>query len=185
MQRCQWATSSPLMQTYHDEEWGRPHHDDHALFELMCMEMYQAGLSWRTVLNKRAAFNEDFNVYDVKTVASMATQDWEPLLKDARIIRNRAKLAATVSNAQAFLQIQREFGRFDRYWWQFVDGEPMINDVPEASTIPAQTELSVKISKDLKRRGFSFMGPVAVYAFMQASGLVDDHQNNCSFKANA
>lgn len=170
------------MQQYHDQEWGRPLHDDHRLFELMCLEMYQAGLSWRTVLNKRVAFNEDFYGYDLERVANMQEEDWQPLMQDARIIRNRAKLAATVNNAQAFLKVQQEFGSFDHYWWSFVDNQPMINDVPSAAAVPAKTPLSESISKALKKRGFKFMGPVAVYAFMQASGLIDDHLNQCAFK---
>ncbi|HAT55669.1 MAG TPA: DNA-3-methyladenine glycosylase I [Lactobacillus sp.] len=182
MIRCTWGQEPGLMQTYHDQEWGKPHRDDHALFELMCMEMYQAGLSWRTVLNKRAAFNEDFYQYDLERVAKMTAADWEPLLQDKRIIRNRAKLAATVSNAQAFKSIQQKFGSFSKYWWAFVNDQPLINDVHDDSDVPAQTELSVVIAKDLKGRGFKFMGPVAVYAFMQASGLVNDHLNQCAFK---
>lgn len=180
--RCAWGQEPGLMQTYHDVEWGKPHRDDHALFELMCMEMYQAGLSWRTVLNKRAAFNEDFDHYDIEKVANMTEADWQPFLQDARIIRNRAKLAATVSNAQAFIKVQKEFGSFARYWWAFVNNQPLVNDVVTEDDVPTKTALSVKIAKDLKYRGFKFMGPVAVYAFMQASGLVNDHLNNCAFK---
>ncbi|KRN93667.1 3-methyladenine DNA glycosylase [Furfurilactobacillus siliginis] len=171
-----------MMQQYHDHEWGKPLYDDYRLFELMCMEMYQAGLSWRTVLNKRAAFNEDFYNYDLHKVADMSEADWQPLMQDARIIRNRAKLAATVNNAKAFLKVQADYGSFAEYWWGFVNNQPIINDVPNDAAVPAKTGLSEMIAKDLKKRGFKFMGPVAVYAFMQASGLVDDHLNQCAFK---
>ncbi|GKT04145.1 DNA-3-methyladenine glycosylase I [Furfurilactobacillus sp. WILCCON 0119] len=180
--RCDWADSSPLMQAYHDHEWGKPLHDDHALFELMCMETYQAGLSWQTVLNKRAAFNEDFKGYDVAVVAEMSPEDWEPFLQDERIIRHRGKLAATVNNAQAFQRIQAAFGSFATYWWAFVDNQTQMNDVPTMTAVPGKTDLSVAIAKDLKKRGFKFMGPVATYAYMQATGMVNDHLNDCEFK---
>ena len=174
--------NNPLYVAYHDEEWGQPLHDDQELFELLCMETYQASLSWETVLNKRQAFRQAFHGYHLQHVADMTDEELEALMNNPAIIRNRAKIFATRANAQAFLQVQAEFGAFDVYLWFFVDGKTMVNDVPDYSQAPAKTPLSEKISKNLKKRGFKFTGPVAVLSFMQAAGLVDDHENDCDWK---
>ena len=146
------------------------------------METYQAGLSWETVLNKRQSFREVFHGYQIQAVAEMSDEELEALMDNPAIIRNRAKIFATRTNAQVFLQVQAEFGTFDAYLWNFVDGETMVNDVPDYAQAPAKTPLSEKISKDLKKRGFKFTGPVAVLSFLQAAGLVDDHENDCEWK---
>ena len=169
----------PLYVAYHDEEWGRPLHDDQELFELLCMETYQAGLSWETVLNKRQAFRQAFHGYHLQHVADMTDEELEALMNNPAIIRNRAKIFAT-----RFLQVQAEFGAFDVYLWSFVDGKTMVNDVLDYSQAPAKMPLSEKISKNLKKRGFKFTGPVAVLSFMQVAGLVDDHENDCEWKGN-
>lgn len=183
LKRCGWVKmNNPLYVAYHDEEWGHPLHDDRALFELLCMETYQAGLSWETVLNKRQAFREVFRGYQVHRVAEMSDSELEVLMDNPAIIRNRAKIFATRANAQAFLQVQADYGSFDAYLWSFVGGKTIVNDVPDYSQAPAKTALSEKLSKDLKKRGFKFTGPVAVLSFLQAAGLVDDHENDCEWK---
>lgn len=182
--RCGWVKmNNPLYVAYHDEEWGRPLHDDQALFELLCLETYQAGLSWETVLNKRQAFREVFHGYQIQAVADMTDEELEALMDNPAIIRNRAKIFATRANAQAFLQVQEEFGSFDAYLWSFVNGKTINNDVPDYRQAPAKTALSEKLAKDLKKRGFKFTGPVAVLSFLQAAGLVDDHENDCEWKS--
>ena len=181
--RCSWVKmTNPLYIAYHDEEWGQPLHDDQALFELLCMETYQAGLSWETVLNKRQAFREAFHGYQIQAVAEMTDTELEALLDNPAIIRNRAKIFATRANAQAFLQVQAEFGTFDAYLWSFVGGKTIVNDVPDLRSVPAKTEISKALSKALKKRGFVFVGETTCYAFMQSMGLVDDHLNDCPCK---
>ncbi len=181
--RCGWVKmNNPLYVAYHDEEWGQPLHDDRALFELLCLETYQSGLSWETVLNKRQGFREAFHGYQIQAVAEMTDGELEALLENPAIIRNRAKLFATRANAQAFLQIQKTFGSFDAYLWSFVEGKTIVNDVPAYHLAPAKTALSEKLSQDLKKRGFKFTGPVAVLSFLQAAGLIDDHENDCEWK---
>ena len=181
--RCSWVKmNNPLYVAYHDEEWGQALHDDRALFELLCLETYQAGLSWETVLNKRQAFREAFHDYQIQVVAEMTDAELEALLDNPAIIRNRAKIFATRANAQAFLQVQKTYGSFDAYLWSFVNGQTIINDVPDYHLAPAKTALSEKLSQDLKKRGFKFTGPVAVLSFLQAAGLVDDHENDCEWK---
>ena len=181
--RCSWVKmNNPLYVAYHDEEWGQALHDDRALFELLCLETYQAGLSWETVLNKRQAFREAFHDYQIQVVAEMTDAELEALLDNPAIIRNRAKIFATRANAQAFLQVQKTYGSFDAYLWSFVNGQTIINDVPDYHLAPAKTALSEKLSQDLKKRGFKFTGPVAVLAFLQAAGLIDDHENDCEWK---
>lgn len=183
--RCGWVKmNNPLYVAYHDEEWGQPLHDDRALFELLCLETYQSGLSWETVLNKRQGFREAFHGYQIQAVAEMTDGELEALLENPAIIGNRAKLFATRANAQAFLQVQKTYGSFDAYLWSFVDGQTIINDVPDYHLAPAKTALSEKLSQDLKKRGFKFTGPVAVLSFLQAAGLVDDHENDCEWKGN-
>lgn len=161
---------------------GRPLHEDQALFELLCLESYQAGLSWETVLNKRQAFREAFHHYDIAKVASMADQELEALLDNPAIIRHRGKLFATRNNAQAFQKVQEEHGSFDRYLWSFVDGKPRVQDVVDYRQAPTKTALSEKLAKDLKKRGFKFTGPVAMLSYLQAAGLVNDHENDCEWK---
>ena len=181
--RCSWVKmNNPLYVAYHDEEWGQPLHDDRALFELLCLETYQAGLSWETVLNKRQGFREAFHGYQIQAVAEMTDGELEALLDNPAIIRNRAKIFATRANAQAFLQVQKTYGSFDAYLWSFVEGQTIINDVPNYHLAPAKTALSEKLSQDLKKRGFKFTGPVAVLSFLQAAGLIDDHENDCEWK---
>ena len=181
--RCGWVKmNNPLYVVYHDEEWGQPLHDDRALFELLCLETYQSGLSWETVLNKRQGFREAFHGYQIQAVAEMTDGELEALLENPAIIRNRAKLFATRTNAQAFLQVQETYGSFDAYLWSYVDGQTIINDVPDYHLAPAKTALSEKLAKDLKKRDFKFTGPVAVLSFLQAAGLVNDHENDCEWK---
>lgn len=181
--RCSWVKmNNPLYVAYHDEEWGQALHDDRALFELLCLETYQAGLSWETVLNKRQAFREAFHDYQIQVVAEMTDAELEALLDNPAIIRNRAKIFATRANAQAFLQVQKTYGSFDAYLWSFVNGQTIINDVPDYHLAPAKTALSEKLSQDLKKRGFKFTGPVAILSFLQAAGLIDDHENDCEWK---
>ena len=182
--RCSWVKmTNPLYIAYHDEEWGQPLHADQALFELLCMETYQAGLSWETVLNKRQSFREAFHGYQIQAVADMTDTELEALLENPSIIRNRAKIFATRANAQAFLRLQAEYGSFDAYLWSFVEGKTIVNDVSDYRQSPAKTVLSEKLAKDLKKRGFKFTGPVAVLSFLQAAGLVDDHENDCELKS--
>ncbi|MGT2833498.1 DNA-3-methyladenine glycosylase I [Streptococcus halotolerans] len=183
MKRCSWVKeSNPLYVAYHDEEWGKPLHKEQALFELLCMETYQAGLSWEIVLNKRQAFREAFYHYDVGKVAMMTDKELDELLTNPEIIRHRLKLYATRANAQAFLGIQKEYGSFDSYIWSFVNGETKRHDVADYRQVPAKTDLSETVSKALKKAGFKFVGPVAVQSFLQAAGLVNDHENDCEFK---
>jgi len=178
IKRCHWATSE-LNIPYHDEEWGVPLHDDRALFELLILEGAQAGLSWDTVLKKRARYREVFDGFDVQKVARYDAKKVRELLKDAGIIRNKLKVAATISNAQAFLKVQEEFGSFDKYIWQFVGGKPKQNALKTHNRLPAKTAESDAMSKDLKKRGFRFVGSTICYAFMQATGMVNDHLVSC------
>jgi DNA-3-methyladenine glycosylase I len=164
---------------YHDEEWGVPAHDDRHLFEMLILEGQQAGLSWLTILKKRAAFREVFAGFDPERVAAFDDADIERLMQDARIVRNRAKLTAAVGNARAFLDLQAQHGRFSDWLWGFVDGEPVINRPASESEIPAETPTSRQLSKALRAAGFRFVGPTICYAYMQAVGLVDDHVARC------
>ena len=177
--RCSWCLKDDLYKAYHDEEWGRPLHDDNKLFELLCLEGAQAGLSWYTVLKKRENYRKAFDGFDAKKIAKYTDKKKEALLQDEGIIRNRLKVNAFVLNAQAFLAIQNEFGSFDKYIWQFVGGKPIVNNVRSLGEVPAKTPISDAMSKDLLKRGFKFVGSTICYAFMQASGMVNDHVNNC------
>ncbi len=178
--RCPWVNlNNPLYVKYHDTEWGVPLHDDHGHFELLTLEGAQAGLSWETVLNKRENYRELFCDFDPKHVAKFTTKKVAKLMEDPRIIRNRLKIESTVTNAKAFCQIQKEFGKFDSYIWQFVDNTPIINKFRNTKDYPVSTELSDKISKDLKARGFRFVGTTIMYAYLQAAGLVNDHVIDC------
>ena len=177
--RCSWAGDDPLMQAYHDHEWGVPLRDDRALFELLTLEGAQAGLSWRTVLHRRQGYREVFDGFDLQRIAAYTPDDIEARRADSRIIRNRAKIRATVGNAQATLRTIDEFGSLDSLIWSFVDGRPRRNAFRTLDDIPAETDISRAMSRDLKRRGFKFVGPTICYAFMQAAGLVNDHLVTC------
>jgi len=177
--RCPWAGPDPLYLAYHDEEWGVPEHDDRKLFELLTLEGAQAGLSWLTILRKRQGYREAFDGFDPAVVASYDEARIAALLGDARIVRNGLKIRATVSNARSFLEIQRELGSFDAYLWRFVDGRPRQNAWRTLAEVPATTAESDALSRDLKKRGFRFVGSTIMYAFMQATGLVNDHLTDC------
>jgi DNA-3-methyladenine glycosylase I len=182
--RCAWAGTDPAMIAYHDGEWGVPLHDDRALFEFLILEGAQAGLSWSTILHRRDGYRRAYREFDPAKVARFGERDAARLLADERIIRNRAKIAWSVRNAQAFLAVQREHGSFDAYLWRWVSGEPIVNRPRTAAELPARTELSDALSKDLRARGFGFVGSTICYAFMQAVGVVNDHAAHC-FRAPA
>lgn len=177
--RCRWAQGADAaMQRYHDEEWGRPAHDDRHLFEMLILEGAQAGLSWSTILHKRAGYRKAFARFDPRRVARFDARRRVALMRDPGIVRNRLKIASTVTNARAFLAVQREFGSFDRYLWSFVGGRPVVTH-RRGGKVPARTALSDRVSKDLARRGFRFVGTTIVYAYLQAVGVVDDHSRAC------
>jgi DNA-3-methyladenine glycosylase I len=177
--RCAWVGSDPLYRRYHDEEWGVPLHNDQKLFELLILEGFQAGLSWRTILHKREAFRRAFKGFDPARVAWFSERKLRELEKDPTIVRNRQKVRAAVRNAQAFIEVKQEFGSFDRYLWRFVGGQPIIGRWQSASEVPSTSPEAEALSRDLKQRGFKFVGPTTVYAFMQASGMVMDHAVDC------
>jgi DNA-3-methyladenine glycosylase I len=176
---CAWGVISPLMVAYHDTEWGVPVHDDRKLFEYLVLDAFQAGVSWAIVLNKRENFRKAFRNFDAKKVAAFTAKDVERLLGDAGIIRNRLKIAAAINNAARFLEAQKEFGTFDRYIWQFTGGKTIRNKIKAMSEMQAQSAESEAMSRDLKARGFKFVGPTICYAFMQAAGMVNDHMVTC------
>jgi DNA-3-methyladenine glycosylase I len=176
--RCHWPTK-PLDIAYHDTEWGRPLHDDRALFELLNLEGAQAGLSWSIVLAKRENYRAAFDGFDPEKIASYGARDTKRLLSNPGIVRNRLKVAATIQNAKAFLEVRRELGSFDRYLWSFVGGKPRDNRIRGLGNLPSRSEQSDAMSRDLKRRGFKFVGTTICYAFMQASGMVNDHLLTC------
>ena len=182
--RCSWCGTDPLYVAYHDDEWGIPVDDDRHLFEMLILEGQQAGLSWFTILKKRAAFREVFAGFEPQRVAAFGDDDIECLLQDRRIVRNRAKLTAAVGNARAFLDLQARHGRFSDWLWAFVDGEQVVNRPASEADIPAETATSRQLSKALRGAGFRFVGPTICYAYMQAVGLVDDHVADC-FRARA
>ncbi|MCB0209933.1 MAG: DNA-3-methyladenine glycosylase I [Anaerolineae bacterium] len=177
--RCGWVSDDPLYIAYHDDEWGVPVHDDQHLFEMLILEGAQAGLSWITILRKRDNYRLAFDNFDIETVAGYDSATIEELLTNPGIVRNRRKVEATVQNAKAFLAIQEAFGSFDAYIWQFVGGQPIQNARASLSDIPAKTPESTAMSKDLRKRGFNFVGPTICYAFMQATGMVQDHTVDC------
>lgn len=177
--RCAWSGSDSIYIKYHDEEWGVPVHDDQKLFEMLILEGAQAGLSWITVLKKRENYRKAFNNFDVIKISKYSQKKIEKLLENPGIIRNRLKINATVTNATEFLKVQKEFGSFDKYIWQFVDYKPIINKFNSMNDLPANTEISDLMSKDLKKRGFKFVGSTICYAFMQATGMVNDHIKEC------
>lgn len=177
--RCDWVTADPLYIAYHDEEWGVPVHDDRKLFEMLILEGAQAGLSWITILRRREAYQKAFDQFEPEIVAAYSDDKIEELMQNAGIIRNRLKIKATVENAKAFLRIQEEFGSFDSYIWKFTEGEPMLNHWPSREEVPTKTKESDAMSKDLKKRGFKFVGSTICYAYMEATGMVQDHTIGC------
>jgi DNA-3-methyladenine glycosylase I len=180
--RCAWCLKDPIYMEYHDKEWGKPVHDDVKLFEFLILESFQAGLSWLTVLKKRENFRKAFANYDVKKVAKFDKKKFDSLMQDASIIRNRLKIEAAINNASRFMEIQKEFGSFDKYVWGFVDHKQKVNKVKSLKNLQPKTEISDAMSEDMGKRGFKFRGSTICYAFMQAVGMVDDHMNDCSFK---
>lgn len=177
--RCEWAGDDPLYIAYHDNEWGKPLHDDRRLFELLILEGMQAGLSWITILRKREAFRAAFEGFDPRRIAEWGEEDIQVRMENPAIVRNRRKIRAAVENARGFLRIQEEFGSFDAFLWGYVGGEPVVNHWERQEDMPAATPLSEQISRDLKRRGFQFVGPTIIYSLLQAAGLVDDHMVWC------
>lgn len=177
--RCAWPLGDSKQIEYHDNEWGVPLHDDKKLFEFLVLDAFQAGLSWRTILYKRENFRKAFVNFDYMKIAKFTDKDFERLIQDAGIIRNRLKILATINNAQRFIDVQNEFGSFDRYIWQFVGGKPIRNRRKSVKEIPARSKESDAMSADLKKRGFKFVGSTICYAFMQAAGMVNDHEIGC------
>lgn len=179
MPRCQWCGTDPLYVRYHDEEWGVPVHDDRKHFEFLILEGAQAGLSWITILRKRENYRKAFANFDAKRVARYGKREFARLLKNPGIVRNRLKIESAAKNARAFLAVQEEFGSFDKYVWRFVGGRPIVNRWKRMKQLPARTKEADALSKDLKKRGFSFVGPTIIYAHMQAVGMVNDHTIDC------
>ncbi|GEN69355.1 DNA-3-methyladenine glycosylase I [Chryseobacterium rhizosphaerae] len=177
--RCGWCEKDDLYRAYHDQEWGRPVYDDKTIFEFLILESFQAGLSWYTILSKRENFRKAFDHFDYQKMALYSDHKIEELMNDSGIIRNRLKILAAVTNAQKFMEVQKEFGSFSQYIWNFVDAKPIDHQPKTLSDVPATTEISDRISKDLKKRGFKFMGSTVVYAHMQATGMVNDHIESC------
>ncbi len=177
--RCEWCGDNPIYHAYHDKEWGVPVHDDRLLFEFLVLEGAQAGLSWLTILKKRENYRKAFHNFDIKTVANYSETDVNRLLADAGIVRNRLKINSAVKNAKGVIKIREEFGSFDAYLWNFVDGIPIQNEWKSMAEIPAKTEISDMMSKDMKKRGLSFVGSTIMYAHMQATGMVNDHTTEC------
>ncbi len=177
--RCEWGNQSVLYQQYHDEEWGVPIHDDQTLFEFLMLESAQAGLSWETILKKREGYREAFDQFDVEKIAKYSDDKIESLLQNPNIVRNRLKVKSAVLNAQLFLEVQKEFGSFDKYIWQFTDGKTIQHSFKKMRDIPANTPESDAMSQALKKRGFKFIGTTICYAFMQAVGMVNDHTTDC------
>jgi DNA-3-methyladenine glycosylase I len=176
---CEWTNNNPLMIEYHDREWGVPLHNDNKLFEYMILDAFQAGLSWNTIINKRANFRKAFDNFDPVKISKYGDRKIQSLLNDAGIIRNKLKVNAAVTNAKAFLKVQKEFGTFDRYIWQFTGGKTIVNKWKSIKELPAKTKESDTMSKDLLNRGFKFVGSTICYAFMQAAGMVNDHITTC------
>jgi DNA-3-methyladenine glycosylase I len=179
---CNWPGNDALMRAYHDEEWGKPLHDDRKLFEFMVMDAFQAGLSWRTILYKRENFRRAFDNFEVEKIALYDEEKIQSLMQDVSIIRNQAKIRATVGNAKAYMQVQAEFGTFDKYIWQFTGGTTIMNHPTMNAEIPAKSSESDAMSKDLLKRGFKFVGSTICYAFMQAAGMLNDHLEGCRHK---
>ena len=180
--RCAWCEKDDLYRNYHDEEWGKPIYDDETIFEFLILESFQAGLSWYTILAKRENFRAAFDDFDYQKIAQYSEEKVEELIQNTGIIRNRLKILATINNAQKFMEVQKEFGSFSKYIWGFVNHEPIINRPKTLKEVPATTEISDALAKDLKKRGFKFMGSTVVYAHMQATGMVNDHVEDCWIK---
>ena len=180
--RCSWSEKDNLYRKYHDQEWGKPVYGDETIFEFLVLESFQAGLSWYTILKKRGNFAQAFDNFDYKIISNYSENKVIELMNNAGIIRNRLKILATINNAQRFQEVQKEFGSFSTYLWKFVDGKPIVNHPKALSEVPATTEISDALSKDLKKRGFKFLGSTVVYAFMQATGMVNDHLVDCHCK---
>lgn len=178
-ERCPWCGDDPLYVKYHDEEWGKPLHDERRLFEMLILEGAQAGLSWITILRKRDNYRAAFHNFDAKKIARYTAQDVERLMQDAGIVRNRLKIESTITNARAYLALQQECGGLDAYLWAFVDAQPLLNAPRSMKDVPASTPLSDRISKDMKKRGFKFVGSTIIYAYMQSIGMVNDHLIGC------
>lgn len=178
-ERCEWCGNDPLYIKYHDEEWGVPVHEDNKFFEFLLLESAQAGLSWITILKKRENYRVAYDNFDPNIVALYGEDKIEELMQNEGIVRNRRKIESSINNAKCFLEVQQEFGSFNSYIWGFVEGEPISNHYNSISEVPSTTELSEKISKELKKRGFRFVGPTIVYSFLQATGLVNDHIISC------
>jgi DNA-3-methyladenine glycosylase I len=179
IQRCKWANASPAETQYHDTEWGVPLHDDRLLFEFLILEGAQAGLSWSTILNKREAYRQAFDDFDIEKVAHYSEKKIQALLQNKGIVRNKLKINAAVNNAQRVIEVQAEYGSFDAYIWSFVNGKPIRNHWQTQADVPANTEVSDAMSKSLKQKGFKFVGSTICYAFMQATGMVNDHEVSC------
>lgn len=179
MKRCRWCGDDPLYQDYHDHEWGVPLHDERRLFEMLILEGAQAGLSWITILKKRDNYRRAFDNFDAEKIAAYGQSDIERLLGDSGIVRNKLKINAAIQNAKAVLKIREEFGSFDAFIWSYVEGKPILNRWSSLDQVPAETELSKQISKDLKKRGCRFVGPTILYAYMQSIGMVNDHVVDC------
>ncbi len=182
IKRCPWCEKDELYRTYHDEEWGKPVYEDDIIFEFLVLESFQAGLSWYTILKKRENFRKAFDDFDYRRIALYDEAKVAGLMSDTGIVRNRLKIEATVNNARRFLEVQQEFGTFSEYVWSFVDGTPVINRPVTLSDVPATSAVSDALAKDLKKRGFKFLGSTVMYAHMQATGMVDDHLVDCHFK---
>ena len=182
--RCGWCEKDNLYRKYHDEEWGRPVYEDDVIFEFLVLESFQAGLSWYTILNKRENFRKAFDNFNYKKIAEYSEGKVEELMQNSGIIRNRLKILATINNAKKFMEVQNIFGTFSKYIWSFVDGKPIENHFIDLKQVPATTEISDKLAKDLKKRGFKFLGSTVVYAHMQATGMVNDHIMDCHCRKN-
>ena len=180
--RCAWCEKDDLYRNYHDQEWGKPIYDDETIFEFLILESFQAGLSWYTILAKRENFRAAFDYFDYQKIAQYSEEKVEELIQNAGIIRNRLKILATINNAQKFMEVQKEFGSFSKYIWGFVNHEPIVNRPKTLKEVPATTEISDALAKDLKKRGFKFMVSTVVYAHMQATGMVNDHVEDCWIK---
>lgn len=177
--RCFWVSNDPLYIEYHDNEWGGATFDDAELFEFLILETFQAGLSWITILKKRENFRKAFDNFDYEKIANYGENKYEELLMDAGIIRNKLKIRSAITNAKLFMEVQKEFGSFSKFFWSYTDGKPIVNQFNKREEVPATTALSDKISKDLKKRGFKFVGSTVIYAYMQSMGMVNDHTTDC------
>ena len=177
--RCSWVSESQLYIEYHDNEWGEPVADDETLFEFLILETFQSGLSWSTILNKRAQFRIAFDGFDCQKIAKYTAYKFELLMQDTGIVRNKLKIRSAISNAQCFIAVQKDYGSFSNFIWAYVNGQPILNEFENSAAVPATTELSELISKDLKKRGFKFVGATVMYAYMQAIGMVKDHTTDC------